>query len=555
MASAEELKKKGNEAFGNGDNDAAIGFFTQAIALDERNHVLYSNRSAAYAAKGNYAAALVDADRCIELKPDWARGHGRRATALHFLGRLRDAHAAYTRALELDPTNAQLREGMRQVEEAAQRTVDPSQIFAGDVLARLRANPQTAAFCADPAFVAAIEAIKANPRDLQRYVNDQRILTALGVLMGIDVEMGSAAPQQPQPQPQSSPSAAQSAPSPMDTTTTAATAPTEEGGPRAEAEKEKEAGNTAYKERRFVEAIEHYQKAIELNAEDVTYRANLSAALLEAGKCEQCIAECQKALEEARRLRQYKHISKLLTRMGNAHAKLEQWGEAIECYQKSLTECRTADTLERLRKAERAKKEADERAYINPELSLQEKEKGNEHFNEGRYPEAVAAYSEAIRRNPADHVLYSNRAAAYMKLGEYPTALKDADRCIEMAPTFVKGYTRKAACHFFMKEYHKAIAAYDAGLKLEPGNQECIEGMAKVEAVVSRQQTSGEPDQEQLRHAMADPEIRTILSDPVMQQVIQDLSTNPQASQHHLRNPEVMARLQKLVAAGVIRLG
>ena len=105
-----------------------------------------------------------------------------------------------------------------------------------------------------------------------------------------------------------------------------------------------------------------------------------------------------------------------------------------------------------------------------------------------------------------------------------------------------------------MKEYTKAIEAYEHGLKLEPGNQECIEGIAKVESTVAAKATGGEVDKEQVERAMADPEIRAILNDPVMQQVIQDLSTNPKASQHHLRNPEVMARVQKLVAAGILRL-
>jgi len=45
----------------------------QAIDLAPKNHVLFSNRSAAYAKQENYTAALKDAERVLELKPDWPK--------------------------------------------------------------------------------------------------------------------------------------------------------------------------------------------------------------------------------------------------------------------------------------------------------------------------------------------------------------------------------------------------------------------------------------------------------------------------------------------------
>ena len=42
--------------------------------MDPSNHVLFSNRSAAHASQGDYAAALEDARKTVELKPDWWAG-------------------------------------------------------------------------------------------------------------------------------------------------------------------------------------------------------------------------------------------------------------------------------------------------------------------------------------------------------------------------------------------------------------------------------------------------------------------------------------------------
>ena len=52
---------------------------------------------------------------------------------------------------------------------------------------------------------------------------------------------------------------------------------------------------------------------------------------------------------------------------------------------------------------------------------------------------------------------------------------------------------------------------------------------------------------------MADPEIREIMSDSYMQQVLREVSENPQNLQHYLQSKDVMNKINKLIAAGIIK--
>lgn len=97
--------------------------------------------------------------------------------------------------------------------------------------------------------------------------------------------------------------------------------------------------------------------------------------------------------------------------------------------------------MQLLQQAEKALEENKVKAYINPELSAKAKEEGNEFFKKQNYPEAVKSYTEAILRDPTNHVNYSNRAQAYIKLLALPEALKDSEKCIELNPKFGKSYS------------------------------------------------------------------------------------------------------------------
>jgi stress-induced-phosphoprotein 1 len=161
-----------------------------------------------------------------------------------------------------------------------------------------------------------------------------------------------------------------------------------------------------------------------------------------------------------------------------------------------------------MKRLEKVKKEADAKAYLNPEIAEAHKNAGIELFKNGNFPGAIKEFDEGLRRDPKNVALYSNRAAAFIKLLEPAQGLKDAEKALEIDPKFVKAWVRKGTCHQILKEYHKALEAFDKGLLLEPNSKECIEGKQKtVNLIQSSSHASSGNDEERMRHAMADPEI------------------------------------------------
>ena len=80
--------------------------------------MFYSNRSAAYLNAGKKQEALADGEKCVEIKPDWAKGYSRKGAALHALGRYAEAAETYEAGLAVDGSNAALKSGLADVEAA-----------------------------------------------------------------------------------------------------------------------------------------------------------------------------------------------------------------------------------------------------------------------------------------------------------------------------------------------------------------------------------------------------------------------------------------------------
>ena len=79
------------QAFKDQQYPEAVKHYTEALSrgpakVNPEAHKLYSNRAACYTKLGAWDAGLKDADQCIALKPDFAKGYVRKVKFLSGCG-------------------------------------------------------------------------------------------------------------------------------------------------------------------------------------------------------------------------------------------------------------------------------------------------------------------------------------------------------------------------------------------------------------------------------------------------------------------------------------
>ena len=80
-----------------------------------------------------------------------------------------------------------------------------------------------------------------------------------------------------------------------------------------------------------------------------------------------------------------------------------------------------------------------------PSTSGAYREQGNEEYKKGNMLKAAALYTRALKDDPGNAALHSNRSAALLQIHTLSKALADAEECVRLRPDWEKGHFRKGA--------------------------------------------------------------------------------------------------------------
>jgi len=112
---------------------------------------------------------------------------------------------------------------------------------------------------------------------------------------------------------------------------------------------------------------------------------------------------------------------------------------------------------------------------------------GNAFYKDGKYPEAIEKYTDAITLAPNSAALYGNRSIAYLKSTppDLDLALADAQKATEVEPKWGKGFARLGEALQAQGKDEECVKAFTQAVELSQGLTK-TEAKQKLEAAKQR---------------------------------------------------------------------
>lgn len=165
---AEEEKELGNVLFKKGDYSNAIKHYTEAISRNPDDPKLYSNRAACYTKLAAFDLGLKDCEMCIKLDSKFIKGYIRKGKILQGMQQASKASAAYQKALEIDPSNAEALEGYRSCSMAFHN--NPQEVWKNAM-----ADPEVQQILKDPAMRLILDQMQNEPNAVKEHLKNPAI--------------------------------------------------------------------------------------------------------------------------------------------------------------------------------------------------------------------------------------------------------------------------------------------------------------------------------------------------------------------------------------------
>uniref|UniRef100_A0A0E0JL70 Thioredoxin domain-containing protein n=1 Tax=Oryza punctata TaxID=4537 RepID=A0A0E0JL70_ORYPU len=158
----------------------------------------------------------------------------------------------------------------------------------------------------------------------------------------------------------------------------------------------------------------------------------------------------------------------------------------------------------------------------NVKLVAKARAQGNELYKAAKFSDASIAYSEGLKYEPSNPVLYCNRAACWGKLERWEKAVDDCNEALRIQPNYTKALLRRASSYAKLERWADCVRDYEVLRKELPADTEVAEALFHAQVAlkttrgedVSNMKFGGEVEMvtsvEQLRAAIGSPGVSVV---------------------------------------------
>jgi mono/diheme cytochrome c family protein len=106
--------------------------------------------------------------------------------------------------------------------------------------------------------------------------------------------------------------------------------------------------------------------------------------------------------------------------------------------------------------------------------------RGHARFVKGDLPDAIADFTEAIRRNPKSASAYNRRGLAYRRSGDLARAADDYTKAVTLNPAYALAYSNRGYVYEAQSRKEEAIADFQVALLLDPSLVGARDGLERL---------------------------------------------------------------------------
>ena len=475
MMKAGREKDKGNEAFRAGDYEESISYYTRSIKLHS-TAASYNNRAIAHLKTSHWTNAANDCNMVLDIEPDNIKALLRRGTAYKGMKEFSKSIQDYENVLQLEPENkraqdliSELKEEENKYEEEKKRRKEKGrrmvieevdeesedEIVVDKKSDKKEKNPEK------------IQVVNGHIEEKEKKIEKKDVKNHVEENIKSETKISQDNLENVVKENESKKNAKTKDKK-------------EVKNNKGRKEERKNEDKNIWNEEEIIEEVSHSSESIQSETSDKHSKNNQEGSKLQS---ESRLGFSQSSKDSTISLADNSE-KQSKSDMGRTKDNTDLESSDIEKNKKLESENSV--------KMETSSAISDKPVLIQGPLSSQVaafRESGNNLFRRGQYGEAVQKYTSAIDKIGKEKtdqrvnlsLLYSNRAASYLKTGDCPHAINDCTTALELVPHSIKPLLRRANAYEMLERYRPAYADFKHVLSIDSSVDMALQGSSRCQ--------------------------------------------------------------------------